>query len=44
MLEKELVMAASAYNFVRAVTCLAGCQSRSDPRQLSFAGVLNAVN
>ena len=44
MLEKELLMAASAYNFVRAVMCLAARRSGIDPRQLSFAGVLNVVN
>lgn len=44
MLEKELLMAASAYNFVRAVMCMAAQRSRIDPRQLSFAGVLNVVN
>jgi hypothetical protein len=44
MLEKELLMGTSAYNFVRAVMCLAARRSRVDPRQLSFAGVLNIVN
>lgn len=44
MLDKELLMAASAYNFVRAVMCLAARRNRIDPRQLSFAGVLNVVN
>jgi DDE family transposase len=44
MLEKELLMAASAYNLVRAVMCLAARQIRTDARQLSFAGVLNVVN
>jgi hypothetical protein len=44
MLEKELLMATSAYNFVRAVMCLAAHRSRIDPRQLSFTGVLNVVN
>jgi hypothetical protein len=44
MLEKELLMAASAYNFVRAVMCMAARRHRIDPRQLSFAGVLNVVN
>lgn len=44
MLEKELLMAISAYNFVRAVMCMAARRSRIDPRQLSFAGVLNVVN
>jgi putative transposase len=44
MLEKELVMAVSAYNLVRAVICLAARKSRIDPRQLSFAMVLNVVD
>ena len=44
MLEKELIMAASAYNLVRAVMCLAARKSRIDPRQLSFALVLNVVD
>ena len=44
MLEKELLMATSAYNFVRAVMCMAARRNRIDPRQLSFAGVLNVVN
>ena len=44
MLEKELLMAASAYNFVRAVMCMAARRNGLDPRQLSFAGVLNVVN
>lgn len=44
MLEKELVMAVCAYNLVRAVMCLAARKSRIDPRQLSFALVLNVVD
>ena len=44
MLEKELLMAMAAYNFVRAVMCMAARRNRIDPRQLSFAGVLNVVN
>lgn len=44
MLEKELLMAMAAYNFVRAVMCMAARRSNIDPRQLSFAGVLNVVN
>lgn len=43
MFEKELLMAVCAYNLVRAVMCLAARQSRIDPRQLSFAQVLNVV-
>jgi hypothetical protein len=44
MLEKELVMAVCAYNLVRAVMCLAARTKRFDPRQLSFAMVLNVVD
>jgi hypothetical protein len=44
MLEKELLMAVAAYNLVRAVICLAARQNRIDPRQLSFALVLNVVD
>ncbi len=44
MLEKELLMAVSAYNLVRAVMCLAARQTRTDARQLSFTQVLNVVN
>jgi hypothetical protein len=44
MFEKELLMAISAYNFVRAVMCMAARRKAIDPRQLSFTGVLNVVN
>ena len=44
MLEKELLMGVCAYNLVRAVICLAARKSRLDPRQLSFAMVLNVVD
>jgi hypothetical protein len=44
MFEKDLLMAISAYNFVRAVMCLAARRKAIDPRQLSFTGVLNVVN
>jgi hypothetical protein len=44
MLEKELLMAVCAYNLVRAVICLAARSRRIDPRQLSFALVLNVVD
>jgi len=44
MLAKELIMAVCAYNLVRAVMWLAARKSRSDPRQLSFAMVLNVVD
>jgi hypothetical protein len=43
MLEKELLMAIAAYNFVRAVMCMAARRHHLNPRQLSFAGVLNVV-
>jgi putative transposase len=44
MLEKELHMAVCAYNLVRAVMTLAARQSNINPRQLSFAMVLNVVD
>lgn len=44
MFEKELLMAMSAYNFIRAVMCMAARRKSVDPRQLSFSGVLNVVN
>jgi len=43
-LEKELLVAISAYNLVRAVMCLAARRTNQDPRQLSFTQVLNVVN
>ena len=43
MMEKELLMAVSAYNLVRAVMCLAARRSQVDPRQLSFTHVLTVV-
>ena len=44
MMEKEILMAVSAYNLVRAVMCMAARRSRLDPRQLSFTQVLNVVD
>jgi hypothetical protein len=44
MMEKEILMAVSAYNLVRAVMCMAARRSRIDPRQLSFTQVLNVVD
>jgi hypothetical protein len=44
MMEKELLMAVSAYNLVRAVMCLAARRADVDPRQLSFTQVMNVVN
>ena len=44
MMEKELLLAVSAYNLVRAVMALAARQAQIDPRQLSFTQVLNVVN
>jgi putative transposase len=43
MVEKELLIAMAAYNLVRTVMCLAARQAQIDPRQLSFAEVLNLV-
>jgi hypothetical protein len=44
MLEKELLMSVSAYNLVRTVMSVAARKSGIDPRQLSFANVLNVVD
>lgn len=44
MMEKELLVAFSAYNLVRAVMCLAARRAQLHPRQLSFAFVLNLVD
>jgi len=44
VLAKELMIAVCAYNLVRAVIWLAARKRRSDPRQLSFAMVLNVVD
>jgi hypothetical protein len=44
MLEKEILLAVSAYNLVRAVICMAARRSRIDPRQLSFTQVLTVVD
>lgn len=44
MMEKEILMATSAYNLVRAVMCLAARKSRIEPRQLSFTQVLQVVD
>lgn len=44
MMEKEILMAVSAYNLVRAVMCMAARRKRLDPRQLSFTQVLTVVD
>jgi hypothetical protein len=44
MMEKELLLAVSAYNLVRAVMCMAARRNRIDPRQLSFSHVLTVVD
>ena len=44
MVEKELVMAITAYNLVRAVMGWAAEQSGIDPRSLSFSQVQNVVD
>ena len=44
MMEKELLVAFSAYNLVRAVMCLAARRAQLHPRQLSFSFVLNLVD
>ena len=43
MVEKEVLMAVSAYNIVRAVMYLAACQAGLTPRQLSFSAAQDAV-
>jgi putative transposase len=43
MVEKELLLAVAAYNFVRAIMFLAAQRAGLAPRQLSFAGVQAAV-
>ena len=43
MTEKELLLAFSAYNLVRAVMCMAAQKAGLQPRQLSFSHVLNVV-
>lgn len=44
LLEKELFIAVSAYNLVRAVMCLAARRANLSPRQLSFSSVLDVIN
>jgi hypothetical protein len=43
MVEKEILLAVSAYNLVRAVMCLAARRAQVTPRQLSFSFVQTAV-
>jgi hypothetical protein len=43
-IEKELLTAICAYNFVRAVMCLAARRAGMATRQLSFTQVLDVVN
>ena len=43
MVEKELLMAVSAYNLVRAAMCLAAQHSGLQPRQLSFSQAQDVV-
>ena len=43
MVEKDLLMAVSAYNVVRAVMCLAASRAGLTPRQLSFSAAQDAV-
>jgi Transposase DDE domain len=43
-MEKELLTAICAYNFVRAVMCLAARRAGIAPRRLSFTGVMDVVN
>lgn len=43
MVEKELLMAISAYNLVRAAMCLAARQAEIEPRRLSFSQTQDVV-
>lgn len=43
-IEKELLTAICAYNFVRAVMCIAARRAGIEPRRLSFTQVLDVVN
>lgn len=43
LVEKEILLAVSAYNLVRAVMCLAARRAQVTPRQLSFSFVQTAV-
>jgi putative transposase len=43
LVEKEVLLAVSAYNLVRAVMCLAARRAQVAPRQLSFSFVQTAV-
>ena len=44
MAEKELVLAVTAYNFVRAAICAAAQAAGMDPRQISFSRAQDVVN
>jgi putative transposase len=44
MVEKELLMAISAYNLVRAVMCMAASQAGIEPRRLSFSQTQDVVH
>ena len=43
MVEKELMVAVTAYNMVRAVMCVAARRAGMQPRELSFSGALAVV-
>jgi putative transposase len=43
MMEKELLLAIAAYNFVRTVICLAAHKAGLSPRQISFTSVYSLV-
>jgi len=43
MMDKELLLAIAAYNFVRTVMCLAAHKAGISPRQISFASVYSLV-
>ena len=43
LVEKELILAVTAYNLVRAVMCMAARRANLSPRQLSFSNVYAVV-
>jgi putative transposase len=43
MMEKELLLAVAAYNFVRTVMCLAARKNDISPRQLSFTSIYGLI-
>ena len=44
MAEKELVVAVTAYNFIRAAIHVAAREAQMDPRRISFSRAQDVVN